>query len=57
MSKPSNNTKTANPTTPKAASRVQTAIALATGGSVAKGTYVGRLQGAAASRFGKSGGK
>lgn len=57
MSKPTNSTKTSNLTTPKAASRVQAAVAVATGGSVAKGAYVGRLQGAAAGHFGKSGEK
>lgn len=44
-------------TTPADASRVQSAVAKAHGGAVPKGSYVGRLQGAAARHFGKSGGK
>jgi hypothetical protein len=55
MSKQAKNTKTANLTTPKVASRVQTSVAGATGGVIAKGAYVGRLQRAAAGHFGKSG--
>lgn len=44
-------------TTPADASRVQRAVAAQHGGQVPKGSYVGRLQGAAAKHFGKSGGK
>lgn len=44
-------------TTPAAASRVQGAIAKTHGGSVPTGSYVGKLQRAAARNYGKSGGK
>lgn len=44
------------PSTPKVASRVQGALARSTG-SVPAGSYVGRIQVAAARNFGKSGGK
>lgn len=44
------------PSTPKVASRVQGAVARSTG-SIPAGSYVGRIQGAAARNFGKSGGK
>jgi len=44
------------PTTPTAASRVQSAVARSNG-SVPAGSYVGRLQSAAARNFGKSGSK
>lgn len=44
-------------TTPADASRVQSAVAKSHAGVVPKGSYVGRLQRAAALHFGKSGGK
>jgi hypothetical protein len=44
------------PSTPVVASRVQGAVARTTG-SVPAGSYVGRIQGAAARNFGKSGSK
>jgi len=44
------------PSTPKVASRVQGAVARSTG-SIPAGSYVGRIQRAAARNFGKSGGK
>lgn len=46
-----------NPTTPAAASRVQGAVAKGNGGTVPKGSYAARMQGAAARNFGKSGSK
>lgn len=44
-------------TTTRSASRVQAAVARSTGGSVPKGSHVGRLQAAAAKNSGKSGAK
>jgi len=46
-----------NPTTPKAASRMQSGVAKDNGGTVPKGNYVGRIQKAAKNNFGKPGGK
>lgn len=57
MSKSRNNQGPAVPTTPSAASRVQSAVARAHGGVVPKNSYAGRLQGAAVKNHGKSGGK
>jgi hypothetical protein len=57
MSKASSGSKSRSiPSTPTAASRVQGAVARTTG-SVPAGSYVGRIQGAAARNFGKSGSK
>lgn len=57
MSKSSSGSKGRSvPSTPVVASRVQGAIARSTG-SVPAGSYVGRIQGAAARNFGKSGSK
>lgn len=57
MSNSGKNQGRTSPTTPSAASRVQGAVARANGGAVPQGSYVGRLQGAAARNFGKSGSK
>lgn len=57
MSKAQHNQKSVALTTPSAASRVQAAVARSPGGSVAKGSYVGCLQAAAARNYGKSGAK
>jgi hypothetical protein len=57
MSKTGNSQGRATSTTPTVASRVQGSVARSTGGAVPKGSYVGRLQGAAARNYGKSGGK
>jgi hypothetical protein len=57
MSKAQHNQKPAPSTTPRDASRVQAAVARSSGGSVAKGSYVGRMQAAAARNHGKSGSK
>lgn len=57
MSKSGNNQGRTTQTTPSAASRTQGAVARTHGGAVPKGSYVGRLQAAAARNFGKPGGK
>lgn len=57
MSKSKGKSSTIKPTSPADASRVQGAVASKHGGQVPKGSYVGRLQGAAAKNFGKSGSK
>lgn len=57
MHKQQSRTAPTNPTKPSDASRIQGKVALANGGMVPKGSHVGRLQGAAARNFGKSGGK
>jgi hypothetical protein len=57
MSKSRNNQGHTVPTTPSAASRVQSAVARTHGGVVPKDSYAGRLQGAAIKNYGKSGGK
>lgn len=57
MSKSGNKNNHSALTTPSAASRAQKAVALANGGATPKGSYVGRLQKAAARNFGKSGSK
>lgn len=44
-------------TTPRDASRVQAAVSRSSGGAVAKGSHVGRLQAAATKNYGKSGSK
>lgn len=45
------------PTTPSAASRVQTAAAIKNGGTVSKGSQASRMQRAAVRNFGKFGSK
>lgn len=57
MRKSSNTKGRPTPTTPTAATRAQKAVSLTNGGFVSKGSYVGRLQRAADSNFGKSGAK
>ncbi len=57
MSKSKGNCNSSKSTTPADASRAQSAVARENGGQVPKGSYVGRLQGAAAKNFGKSGSK
>jgi hypothetical protein len=57
MNKAQHNPKPAALTTPRDASRVQSAIAKSTGGIVARGSQAGRMQAAAAKNFGKSGAK
>jgi len=56
MKKASINEKPAS-TTPRAASRVQSAEARSSGGTVVKGGHAGRMQAAAARNHGKSGAK
>lgn len=55
MSKVQHNEKPAPSTTPRDASRVQSAVARSSGGTVAKDSHFGRMQAAAARNFGKSG--
>ncbi|MDN2713634.1 hypothetical protein [Janthinobacterium sp. SUN120] len=55
MTKAKHNQKPSTLTTTRAASRAQAAVARSTGGSVPKGSYVGRLQAAAANNSGKPG--
>lgn len=52
-----NGVKPVSLTTPTAASRVQKAVALRTGGNVPEGSVVGRMQRAAVRNYGKSGSK
>lgn len=57
MSKAQHKQIAASSTTPRSASRVQAAVARSSGGSVPKGSYVGRMQAAGARNHGKSGAK
>jgi hypothetical protein len=57
MSKTTPNVTKSNLTTPKVASRVQSATATSNGGVVPKGSVAGRMQRTANHNFGKSGSK
>lgn len=57
MSKSSSSKGSSATTTPKAASRVQSAFARTHGGTTPSGGQVARMQSAAARNFGKSGAK